>query len=623
MSAILRAMADSLRHRGPDGEGVWSDADAGIGLAHRRLAVVDLSAAGAQPMASADGRLHLSYNGEIYNHAELRTLLDAGGGRRWRGSSDTETLLEAIATWGLEQTLSRCDGMFAMALWDRNDRCLTLVRDRFGERPLYVGWVGGDIVFGSELRALRCHPAWKGEIDAQALAAQLRLGYVPAPASIHRGVFKLPAGSLLRLRIADAGSAPTLEAFQTRAERYWRLEEMIESARHDPWRGSEEEAADHLRHLLDASVRRRMIADVPVGGLLSGGIDSSLVVASMQRQSTRPVQTFTVGFEEAGLDESDAAADIARCLGTEHHRLALPAASALALVDELPDIYDEPFSDAAQLPAVLVARAARRHVTVALSGDGADELFHGYQRYFDGDRAWRLQKHMPDAWRTAGGRLMRGLAHAGGRSRFARAARRQAGRLGGGDRGDQYFRLLSFPGYLQPPGVDFLRTELAIPPLPSVLEGSAAMMRFFDQAVALPEGIHAKLDRASLSCALELRVPFLDPAIAAFSWRLPEPWLHRQGTGKRLLRRLVGEQVGHVVAGRKKHGFDVPVADWLRGPLRHWAEALVSSRVARDDALLDARALRQRLTWHVEGRADYGYALWSALMYVAWRQHHG
>jgi len=448
---VLQAMGESLRHRGPDSDGIWADLNAGVGLVHRRLAVVDLSEAGAQPMSSAGGRFVLAFNGEIYNHADLRIDLEAAGHGAWRGHSDTEVLLKAIELWGIETALQRCNGMFALAFWDLETCELVLARDRTGEKPLYVGWVGNDIVFGSELRALRCHPAWRHAVEPAALAMMLRIGYVPAPWSIHPGVFKLPAASLLRLQVRDAARPLSAEEFQSRLQHYWSLDGVIAAALANPWDGSEEDALHALQSLLDHAVHLRMLADVPIGALLSGGVDSSLVVASMQRQSMLPIRTFTVGFDEPSLDESKPASVIARLLGTNHEEIRLPAFQALELAGRLPEIYDEPFADAAQLPALLVCAAARQRVTAALTGDGGDELFHGYQRYLDAGRAWALLGRVSPAAREASA----GLAHGAARifsGALGSALRRQSSRIGAMDADDYYTRLLTFPGAIETSG---------------------------------------------------------------------------------------------------------------------------------------------------------------------------
>ncbi|MBT2118814.1 asparagine synthase (glutamine-hydrolyzing) [Dyella sp. LX-66] len=625
MEPLLLSMGSSLRHRGPDDGGLWFDQCIGVGLAHRRLAVVDLSPAGAQPMESHDGRYVLSFNGEIYNHHELRQSLVEAGVEGWHGHSDTEVLLAAMVRWGVDEALRRCNGMFAIALWDRLNEQLLLARDRTGEKPLYVGWVSGALVFGSELRALRCHPRWKQEVEPSALALMLRLGYVPAPWSIHKGVFKLPAASLLRLRVADAATPLSIEAFTARLETYWSLDETVGQALAQPWGGTEDGAMDAVQALLDDAVRIRMMADVSVGALLSGGVDSSLVVASMQRQSRSPVRTFTVGFDEVALDESGPARDIARLLGTEHEEIRVSASHALDMVTRLPDVYDEPFADAAQIPALLVCEAARKRVTVALTGDGGDELFHGYQRYLNAESSWGMLHGLGEGGRRATANFLEKVGRLVPRGKQSASLLRQAARIPAIDGDDYYARLLAFTGGGGGVASDVLSRGMrwAWPSTPSSVNGLARRMRYVDQRLSLPEGIHSKLDRASMAVALELRVPLLDPRLLALSWRMPQSWLARGGMGKLLLRKMLGRQLPSSLVSRPKHGFDVPISAWLRGPLREWAADLLGGEVLRHDPWVDAGLIRSLFDDHLSGRADYGYALWAQLMYLSWSARHG
>jgi len=617
----LRAMGDALAHRGPDDAGWWSDPGFGIGLVHRRLAVVDLTAAGAQPMHSGDHRFSISFNGEIYNHLALRSELISAGYVQWRGHSDTEVLLNAIEHWGIEGALQRSNGMFAVALWDKSTQELILARDRTGEKPLYVGWIGGDIAFASELRALRCHPQWSHAIEPSALALMLKFGYVPAPWSIHPGVYKLPAATLLRLCSDDVVKAPTIEAFAKRLQHYWDIEKVVLQS--DPWSGSETDALDALQSALDQAVGLRMMADVPVGALLSGGVDSSLVVASMQSQSSLAVRTFTVAFEDDALDESKQAVATAQMVGTDHQEITLPSGSALGLVTRLPDVYDEPFADAAQLPALLVSEVARRQVTVALTGDGGDELFHGYQRYLDAESNWSVLGRLPFGGRRMIEAGLRTLARGAGSGDLSQALLRQASRVSAFSSDDYYERLLAFSG-----AVAIDRSALdrgmanAWPKIPEALTDPGRRMRYVDQRFGLPEGIHTKLDRASMAVALELRVPLLDPHLLALAWRMPQGWLAHGGVGKLLLRRLLGRRLPEV-SGRRKRGFDVPMASWLRGPLRIWAADLLSSADTSGGGLIDKASVQRMFQDHVAGRADYGYALWAVLMFLSWSQRYG
>lgn len=620
INSVLSEMGDALRHRGPDGHGNWID-PAGIGFVHRRLAIVNLSEAGAQPMKSRDARWVIVFNGEIYNHLALRHELETIQARSWRGHSDTETLVEAIASWGVEPTLQRCNGMFAIAIWDRVEQILTLVRDRTGEKPLYVGWVGGDIVFGSELKAFRRHPAWRHTVEPQALHWMLQLGYVPAPWSIHPRVFKLPAASLLRLSLADTAKAFDITAFSTRLSHYWQLDDVISAARAAPWADSRDAALTAIQTTLDDAVRLRMVADVPVGALLSGGIDSTLVVASMARQSSQPVRTFTVGFETPELDESSTALATARYWGTEHHHIPLSSDAALAIIERMPEVYDEPFADVAQLPALLVSEIARREVTVALTGDGGDELFQGYQRYLDGERIWRQLRRSPAGARRVAANLLDGAGRMILPGRLSQSLKRQATRIGAPDVNDYCRGLSVFPGAQR----CRLAGPLPWPDLPPALSQASVgeRMRFFDQSLALPEGIHTKLDRASMAAGLELRVPLLDHRLVELAWRMPASWMATGNTGKCLLRALAGRQSPEGVQNLRKQGFDVPVSSWLRGPLRAWAEDLLAPSALRADPLLNGRHVRCMFGEHLSRRADHGHALWAILMYRTWSLRHG
>tara|TARA_R110002020_G_scaffold112746_45_gene259500 strand:+ start:2732 stop:4639 length:1908 start_codon:yes stop_codon:yes gene_type:complete len=618
---LVEAMAATLRHRGPDGQGVWRD-DRSIALAHRRLAVLDLSRAGAQPMVSRDGRWVLSFNGEIYNHPAIRRELEFSSAYEWRGHSDTEVLLEAIARWGLKSALARCNGMFALAVWDRQDKALTLVRDRMGEKPLYFGWVGGDILFASELKALRCHPRWQHAIEPGALGWMLQVGYVPAPMSIHPGIYKLPAGSLICLTEADVAAPLSIQGFEARLERYWRLEDTIEGARSQGWQGSPQEAQAELERRIDEAVRLRMLADVPVGALLSGGVDSTLVVASMARQSATPIRTFTVGFQESGYDESADAREVAERWGTLHESLELPPSAALDLVGHLPEVYDEPFADAAQLPAILVSRAARSRVTVALTGDGGDELFQGYQRYLDGERIWNGLARLPKRSGTLAAKLAEGTRRFIPPGRFSQMLGRQAARLAASPMAEDYARsLLTFPGASS--GLPAYAG--AWPAIPDSLSDASLgeKMRFLDQKFSLPEGIYCKLDHASMASALELRVPLLDPDLVAFSWRFPADWHAHGGVGKKMLREIAFKRLPEGVHGRRKKGFDVPIGQWLRGPLKQWAQDLLSADALRGDPYLDASYVQTMFRHHLERRADHAYSLWAILMYRSWALRHG
>lgn len=627
---LARAMADRIRHRGPDDEGVWLDRDAGFAVAHRRLSILDLSPAGHQPMHSASGRWVLAYNGEIYNHLALRGQLEGqGAAPAWRGHSDTETLLACIEAWGVERTLKASVGMFAFALWDRAERSLTLARDRVGEKPLYYGWQGETFLFGSELKALRAHPAFNAAVDRGALALLLRHNYVPAPYSIYQGIHKLPPGTWLRLGMGQREVAPVA---------YWSLAEVAERGTGAPFAGSQAEALDELeRHLGDA-VRGQMVADVPLGALLSGGIDSTAITALMQANSARPVRTFTIGFDEKQYDEATHARAVAAHLGTDHTELRLSGDDALQLVPSLPQMYDEPFADSSQLPTHLVMKLARQHVTVALSGDAGDELFGGYNRYFLGPKAWRGIGWMPMAMRRALGagltafpadtmnRHLGPLAARSGIATFGDKAHKLGARLRDvGSLDDLYVSLVSeWPdpagmvvGGRMPPNL--LDERPRWPALPDPV----ARMMALDSLTYLPDDILVKVDRASMAASLETRAPFLDRDVIELAWSLPMHMKLRDGQGKWLLRRLVDRHVPAALMARPKMGFGIPLDQWLRGPLREWAETLLAEDRLKAEGYLDPRPVRAAWLRHQRGEASFGYRLWSVLMFQAWLEQQG
>lgn len=610
-------LGQALRHRGPDACGDWIDESAGVGLSHRRLSILDLSPAGAQPMVSADGRWVVAYNGEIYNHRSLRDELSASDQPlMWRGHSDTESLVESIAAWGMRSALARCNGMFAIAAWDRSAQSLTLVRDRTGEKPLYVGWVGGELVFGSEISVFRQHPDWQHAVEERALPWLLQFGYIPAPWTIHPGVYKLPAGSLLELRRADAAWRPNIWQFQKRVEHWWSLGEVIDRAKKASWSLGRSEAVDAVEALVDDAVRIRLQADVSVGALLSGGIDSALVVSSMARLGGSGVRAYTVSFSEPGFDESPTAAEIAMHLGVEHEVVRLSARLGLDLVEELPSIYGEPFADAAQVPAVLVSRAARSKVTVALTGDGGDEFFHGYQRYLDAARFWPWLGRIPSPVREGIGTVLRTASSLVPPGRFSQALLRQAGRVSAEDAEEYAIALLRFTGATP----CTMMGDPAYPARADSISPSDLIERqcAIDQMLGLSEGIHTKLDRASMSVGMELRPPLLDHRLIELSWRFPAHWHARHGLGKRILREIVARRLPASIADGSKRGFDVPVSLWLRTSLRSWGDHLIESPTARADPFINLQQLRALWYVHQQGRGDFGLALWAVLMYLAW-----
>jgi asparagine synthase (glutamine-hydrolysing) len=616
LTAAADRMAAALAHRGPDGAGHWVDAAAGVALGHRRLAVIDLTPTGAQPMASSCGRYVVAYNGQIYNYLELKREL-AARGRRFRGGSDTEVLVEGCAQWGVAPMLRRLNGMFAFALWDREERALTLARDRLGIKPLYWGQpadAGGLFLFASELKGMTAHGGWRPAIDEAAVAAFIRCGYVPSPASIYRGIHKLPPGHLLRLAL---GRAPEIAA-------WWRLDEAIAAAGANR-RGDEAAVVDQLDGLLRDAVRRQMVADVPIGVLLSGGIDSTLVAALMQTQSTAPVRSFTIGFAERGFDESAAARAVAGHLGTDHTELILDPSEVRALIPELPRLYDEPFADASQLPTCLVARLARKRVTVALSGDGGDESFFGYNRYTRAAGLWRRLSRLPVPLRRALSGGLRGVAPSAWDRLFAAlpGAPRQPGEklhkladilpLRDDDAVHDRLTALSADSALL-----LCRPSPAAAAPPPIAGDAVERMAYRDSLAYLPDDILTKLDRASMAVGLEARVPLLDHRVVEFAWSLPSALKLDDGVGKRPLRQLLDRYVPRALVDRPKSGFAAPIADWLGGPLRDWAEAqLAPGRLAAEGFFVPGAVAR---LWqeHLDGRRNHHQQLWALLMFQAW-----
>jgi len=625
-------MASTLLHRGPDDGDIWCDAVAGIALAHRRLAVVDLSAAGHQPMRSHDQRFVIVYNGELYNTSELRAELQrSAGGVAWRGHSDTEVLLEAIAAWGVKEALRRVVGMFAFAVWDRQERRLTLARDRIGEKPLYYGRFGNALLFGSELKALRAHPAFVGEVDRDVLALYVRHGYVPAPYSIYRGVAKVPAGCLAEFTAGDA---------EPRIEPYWSALEVALAGMGSPLDGPEDALVDELDVLLKRAVRGQMEADVPLGAFLSGGIDSSTVVALMQAQSSRPINTFTIGFAEAEYNEAEHAKAVAAHLGTNHTEFYVTPDEARAVIPRLPQIYCEPFADSSQIPTYLVSQLARRHVTVALSGDAGDELFGGYNRYQIAQRVWRGLSRIPAPLRGAAAASMRALPPSGWDHvlkplRFAlpRQLRVQhpgekvhklAGVISLSSLDDVYMRLISqWPApSLVVPGAREPETPLnTAGRMLGKFSQPLARMSYLDLVTYLPDDILVKVDRAAMAVSLETRVPLLDHRVVEFAWRIPAELKLRGGRSKHLLRAVLERYVPRSLFERPKMGFGVPIDHWLRGPLREWAEHLLDPATLRAQGFFAVDPIRQAWAEHLEGRRSNQYPLWVILMFQAWLEH--
>ena len=642
LRALAVGMANTLTYRGPDNSGVWVEEAAGLGLGHRRLSILDLSAEGHQPMTSPSGRFVISYNGEVYNSVALRRELEPAG-FRFRGHSDTEVMLAAMEHWGVEAAVTRFIGMFAFALWDRQACVLSLVRDRLGIKPLYYGWAGRHFVFGSELKALRACPGFDNHINRDALALFLRHNYIPAPYSIYQHIYKLQPGTLLQVTPQLALNRTNAEDLNSRSTVYWSARQVAEQGTANRFTGSPGEAAEQLDVLLRDAVRLRMVADVPLGAFLSGGVDSSTVVALMQAQSARPVKTFSIGFHEDGYDEAQHARSVACHLGTEHTELYVTPQEAMAVIPSLPQMFDEPFADSSQIPTFLVSKLARGAVTVSLSGDGGDELFAGYNRYFWGRRLWgkigwiptparrfmasALQQGSPSFW---DGLLEPGMRFFPQRLRVSQPGdkmQRLAEALTASSAGELYRQLVSH--WPQPAEVLSAGREpptvLNDPARQAWLADYTERMMYMDLVSYLPGDILTKVDRASMAVSLEARVPLLDHRVVEFAWSLPLSMKIRRGQGKWLLRQVLDRYVPHQLIERPKMGFGVPIDEWLRGPLRDWAESLLAPERLRREGFFDPEPIHAKWQEHLSGKRRWHYHLWDVLMFQAWweAQHKG
>jgi asparagine synthase (glutamine-hydrolysing) len=620
---IARAMGLAIEHRGPDDWGVHDEPDAGLVLAFRRLSIIDLSAAGHQPMLSASGRSVIAYNGEIYNAAEIAKDLEAAG-HRFRGHSDTEVMLEAFERWGIEATLPRLVGMFAIAYYDRSLRRLTFIRDRLGKKPLYFGTSGGTLFFGSQPKAFFEHPDWSPEIDRKSVAAFMRFGYVPAPRSIYARLESLRPAE--RIDIIDGRIAAR--------NIYWNIRAIAAAAQRNPLKLSDADAKVRLEALLGEAVRQRMVSDVPLGTFLSGGIDSSTIAALMQRHSERPVKTFSIGFEEAEYDESKDAAAVARHLGTDHHELVVRPQDALAAIPLIPDHYDEPFADASQVPTYLLCKLTRGHVTVALSGDGGDELFAGYTRYRTANEIMAGMRAIPRAVRPTAIALLRHIPNVVwrgleplvpkryGHTPLAGRARKLADLMSIGAEERVFQGIVGQwpePERLVRNAVhedDPIWTGALRDELPNVTR----RFQMLDTLTYLPDDILVKVDRASMAVALEARVPLLDHRVVEFTLGLPAHMLVRNGETKWLLRQVLYEHVPRALLDRPKTGFMMPIDQWLRGPLRDWAEDLLAARRIEADGILSSAHIRETWAQHLSGQINWQYRLWCVLMFQAWKQ---
>ncbi len=638
--ATLSLMSDAIRHRGPNDSGLWVDNAAGIGLAHRRLSIVDLSAAGHQPMASPSGRYMIVFNGEIYNHLDLRAALEkvgSGGAAQscWRGHSDTETILAGFEAWGIVATIERAIGMFAIAVWDRESQTLTLVRDRIGEKPLYYGWQGmgsqAILLFGSELKALKANPAFSASIDRNALCLLMRHNYIPAPYSIYKGIAKLEPGCLLTVSLGQP---------EPKLVRYWSATAVALLGCAEPFAGTPNQAVDALEVLLKSAVQQQMMADVPLGAFLSGGIDSSTVVALMQALSCRPVKTFTIGFNEEGYNEAVHAKAVAKYLGTEHTELYVSPQQALDVIPRLSSLYCEPFSDSSQIPTFLLSQLARQQVTVSLSGDAGDELFCGYTRYLLANKLWQKLSVLPvgsrrfaargftalspSRWNALLGPVQGLLPSSLSQSNLGDKLHKAAGVLASGNVDALYLGLVSH--WHDPASIVIGGREP-----PTLLTGNAPAldclddiqrMMALDALTYLPDDILVKVDRAGMGVSLEGRVPFLDHRVVEFAWSLPQSMKLRDGVGKWVLRQVLYKYVPKELIERPKMGFGVPIGDWLRGPLRDWAENLLDEARLRREGFFNPAPVRQKWAEHLSGSRNWQYHLWNVLMFQAWLEEH-
>jgi len=623
--SILRRMADTIEHRGPDSEGYWTDENLGIGLAHRRLSILDLSPAGHQPMLSQCGRFVVSYNGEIYNHLDIRSDLEAICSIDWRGHSDTETLVQGFSRWGIRETLERSNGMFALAVWDRKLQTLTLARDRMGEKPLYYGFQNGKFLFGSELKALQQHPSWEGKIDRDVLTLFLRHNYVPGPYSIYSNIKKLPPAHYVEIQAKNLYLPEPIA--------YWNLESQAIGEHHKPFDGSAEDALNHLEYLVTDAVGIRMAADVPLGAFLSGGVDSSVIVALMQKLSSNPVKTFSIGFEEAEYDEAPHAREIAKFLGTDHTEMYVSSQDALDQISKLPRYWDEPFADSSQIPTMLVSNLAHSQVSVSLSGDGGDELFCGYTRYTQGYEFWRKLGLLPRFCRAAISNLIRRLP-ANTVGKMLQVAPEKWQKLGSNDRllkladvmdvsdHNEFYR--SLVSHSKRPEELVLHSRE-----PSTLLSSTdtswnsnsdfrERMMYLDMKTYLPDDILVKVDRASMATSLETRVPLLDHRIVEFALDLPMALKVRNGQTKWLLRQLLYRHVPRSLIERPKMGFGVPIEHWLQGPLKNWADDLLSESKLRREGFFDVEKVQNMWSETRIGKRRWHYHIWDVLMFQAW-----
>ena len=622
-----QAMADTIIHRGPDAGGVWVDPSFPLALGHRRLSIIDLSEAGAQPMVSASGRYVLSFNGEVYNSPRLRQERDISG-YPYRGHSDTEVILAAVQQLGVEKAVGQLEGMFALALWDRKERCLWLARDRVGKKPLYYGWCGNSFLFGSELKALRQHPDFENELDRNALGQYLQYGWVSQPNSIYRQVRKLAPGSLLKI-------PQNCKPWDAHPNPFWSAKNIAEYGERNRFKGNYEGAIDKLDGVLQQAVGDRMVADVELGALLSGGIDSSMIVALMQQASDRPVKTFSIGFWEEKYNEAEYASAVAKHLKTDHHEMYVTPEQALDVVEQLPHIYDEPFADSSQIPTYLVCKLAREQVKVVLTGDGGDEQMAGYRRYRNGLNRWRDIQRIPEgarrivrpvasalgteSWRYAKSYAGKGMNVPRWTRKLGKISQRSCNWAANSPQeilANKFNKCIAVDQFVA--GAVNPATPLSDPSYwPDVQDPLLAMLHY-DYTGYLPDDILVKVDRASMAVGLEARAPLLDQRVLELAWSLPSAYLFNGGPGKLVLRDLLARYVPQALIDRPKRGFSVPIKEWLVGPLRDWAEDLISEKTLTEQGIFDVASIRDVWHQHLYGWANHSELIWSVLMFQAW-----
>jgi len=622
---ILQGMVDSIQHRGPDACGVWIDEASSIGLGHARLSILDLSKNGSQPMFSSSNRFVTVFNGEIYNHGDLRTQINSGNSSfQWNGTSDTETLVAGFEKWGVLQTLEKCVGMFAIAVWDKKRKCLSLARDRFGEKPLYYGYQGQAFLFSSELKALKKHPSFSGEIDREALASFFHYGYVPNPQSIYKGIHKLVPGTIVEISLDGKRNINISE--------YFNYKKIVQEGQNKPFVGSDKDALSTLDNLLVNAVKSQEISDVPLGAFLSGGIDSSIIVSIMQKHSKRPINTFTIGYDEANYNEAVYAKNIATHLGTKHTEKIVSSTEAIEVIDHLSFIYDEPFADSSQIPTYLVSKLAREHVSVSLSGDGADEIFGGYNRYLWADNI----ASMPSIIRKPISNCLTMLTPSQWDFLFKYLWRLLPKKLQikmPGDRAHKLALILRYSStkdiYLSLTTIWNIKDNLLLKPEEvyqysdkwnevSVIKSSKYKMMIIDALTYLSDDILCKVDRAAMSVSLETRAPYLDKNLIEFASTLPMKYKIRDGQSKWILRNLLYNYLPRELVDRPKMGFGVPIDSWLRGPLRPWAESLLNESKIRADGYINYDVVKQKFDEHLSGKRNWQYMLWSVLIFQSW-----